>query len=77
MKNFHRHGSKYSEQLDEFVKFFMDTDKILSNKPSFNHKISLHDSLEEMKTKMEYFLETKIDLSNLSIDRPDGDWGQS
>ena len=77
MKNFHRNGSKYAEELEEFIKLFMNAEKMLSSKSAFNHKISLHDSLEEMKNKMEYFLETKIDLSNLSIDRPDGDWGQN
>lgn len=29
-----------------------------------------------MKNKMESYLESKIDLSNLPIDRPDSDWGQ-
>lgn len=41
------------------------------------YKISLYDSLEEIKNKMENYLEAKLDLSNLPIDRPDADWGQA
>ena len=56
IKNFHRNGSKYSQQLEEFLKYFSAVEKNISSKPAFNHKISVHDSLEEMKNKMESFL---------------------
>lgn len=38
--------------------------------------ISLNDTIEEIKNKMEVYLEKKVDLSNLPIDRPDADWKQ-
>ena len=57
------------------MKTYQNYDKELKTKfPQFG--ISLTDVLEEIKNKMELYLEKKIDLSNLPIDRPDVDWKQ-
>lgn len=55
IKNYHRNGSKYTEQLEAFLKNFAVVEKMLTAKHS-NHKISLYDSLEEVKNKMETYL---------------------
>lgn len=78
IRNYHKHESKNYEKLQSYIKFYSLVEKHLHEKGDifYRYKINLTDSLEEIKNKMESFLETKIDLSNLPIDRPDSGWGQ-
>lgn len=61
------------EALNRFWESFENAERFLSVS---NYKLSLYDSLDNIKLKMESFLERRINLENFDAEKPTAEWSQ-
>lgn len=73
IRHFHKYNSIMVEALNSFWQVFEDVQHYLISSP---YQSSLFDSLEVIKLKMEAFLECRIHLDNLPLEKPTSEWTQ-
>jgi hypothetical protein len=73
VRHFHRHNSVLVESLNRFWEHFELVEKVLN---ASAYRLSLYDSLESIKLKMESYLERRLNLANFNTEKPTPEWSQ-